>query len=331
MASSMTQQIFQRRLLDLLRSLPAQTFENEIDFARLVIPSLSEVLGYTASQTFYERGSGRFRADVVFSNSVTARPWVVIELKTHRLRNIGDAVYQLRRYLDVFGSDRGIVLSPQVIVPVVGAGAAEPFELASISLEQVEKVFRLFERAAQAAAVEPQTGSNRLVELVELAERASSNEEKGKTLESVAQCILESVPALHCKYTNLRTRSSEIDIVVEYEPSRGRLPLFDELGRYTLVECKNWSKAVGVSAVRDFMGKLDKCQSRLGIIFSRHGVTGVDSGADALREIQSRFDRDGTFLVVFSLEELRKIACGRDFVAALDRKVDALLFDAEMC
>lgn len=77
------------------------------------------------------------------------------------------------------------------------------------------------------------------------------------------------------------------------------------------------------------MGKLDKCKTRIGVIFARNGVTGVDSGEDALREIQSRFDRDAMFVVVFSLEELRSINDGRDFVAALDRKADTLRFDAE--
>jgi hypothetical protein len=73
----------------------------------------------------------------------------------------------------------------------------------------------------------------------------------------------------------------------------------DELGRYCLVECKNWSKPAGLSTVRDFLGKLDRCKTRLGIIFSGNGITGVDTGVDALREIHSRFDRDGVYVIVF--------------------------------
>jgi hypothetical protein len=65
------------------------------------------------------------------------------------------------------------------------------------------------------------------------------------------------------------------------------------------------------------------------VIFSKNGVTGVDSGADALREIQSLFDRDGVFVLVFSLEDIRDIEDGDDFVTALDRKADSLRFDAQ--
>jgi len=134
---------------------------------------------------------------------------------------------------------------------------------------------------------------------------------------------------LKCKYYNLQTRSSEIDIVIEYDCSKGYIPLFEEQGRFSLIECKNWSKPVGVSPVRDFMGKLDKCKARLGVIFSKNGVTGVDAGADALREIQSRFDRDGVFVLVFFLEDIRNIEDGNAFVTALDRKADSLRFDAQ--
>ena len=80
--------------------------------------------------------------------------------------------------------------------------------------------------------------------------------------------------------------------------------------------------------VRDFIGKLDKCQCRLGIIFSKNGVTGVDSGADALREIQSKFDRDGLYLLVFSLEDLRDINGAAEFLDAIDVKADTLRFDS---
>lgn len=115
--------------------------------------------------------------------------------------------------------------------------------------------------------------------------------------------------------------------MIEYDHSKGELPLFEELGRYCLIECKNWSKPVGVGSVRDFMGKLDKCKIKLGIIFSKNGVTGVNSGADALREIQSRFDRDGLYILVFSLDEIKEIKDGMSFYKAIDSKADRLRFD----
>ncbi|MEP0914041.1 restriction endonuclease [Leptolyngbya sp. GB1-A1] len=318
------------RLLQLLRSLPDQIVEREIDFIRLVVPPLTEILGYSANETFYEYRIERRLADVVLSASITSKPWIVLELKKYLPRNTADWFYQLKYYLDAFDNCIGAVLSPQMLLLSIDGRDAERFDLRTITREQAEQLYAVLRRKAQLPAVEQSESNNPLIPLIEAAEKATTANEKGKTFEEVAKFVLESVPSLRCKYTNLYTRSSEIDIVVEYDRSRGGIPLFDELGRYALIECKNWSKPVGVGPVRDFMGKLDKCKARMGIIFARNGVTGVDAGVDALREIQSRFDRDGVFLVVFSLEELRAIKNGLDFVAALDQKADTLRFDAEL-
>lgn len=221
------------------------------------------------------------------------------------------------------------MVSPEILI-LITRDEAKHFDLHTLTPEQAEEILRTLERSAQ-----PSSRPNKalthgmLVNLIESVEKAATNDEKGKSLESLAQFLFNSISSLRCKYSNLQTRSSEIDLVIEYDRTKEALPLFDELGRYCLVECKNWSKPVGVGPVRDFMGKLDKCKTRLGVIFSKNGVTGVDSGADALREIQSRFDRDGLFLLVFSLEDLKSITDGKAFSEALDRKADSLRFDTQ--
>lgn len=317
-------------LLALLLSLPDQAFENELDFTRKVVPHFVRLLGFDEAETFYEYGGAdRYRADVVLSRSITSRPWIVVELKRSRPRNVGDWVYQVKSYLNAFNCRIGVVLSPELLL-VIEPGGTKRYELRSINSAQVQEILRALGRQVQPLTDdEPRHG--KLVELVEAVDEATTNDAKGKTLESLANFLFNSVPSLKCKYANLQTRSSEIDLVVEYNPSKERIPIFEELGRYCLVECKNWSKPVGVGPVRDFMGKLDKCKVRLGVIFSKNGITGIDSGVDALREIQSRFDRDGTYLLVFSLDDLKEIKDGRAFAIALDRKADNLRFDAQGC
>jgi hypothetical protein len=319
------------RLYELLRSLSAQSFEREVDFISAVIPPLAEILGYSANETFYEHAVGRMRPDVVFAASITSKPWIAIELKGHGGPYVREWDRQIRSYLNALRTMRGLVLS-QTVLLVVDAHSAEStrINLQTVTREQAEYLLSILRHDVQAPATQQTASANPLIGLIEVAERAVTNQEKGKSLEAVAQFVLESVPSLRCKYANLYTRSSEIDLVVEYDQSRGGIPLFDELGRYALIECKNWGKPVGVGPVRDFMGKLDKCKARIGIIFARNGITGVDAGVDALREIQSRYDRDGLFVVVFSLEDLRAISNGREFVAALDWKADTLRFDAEL-
>lgn len=316
-------------LHDLLHRLSKETFAREYDLVRKLIPRLAEVLNYAEPETFYDYGGGRYRADVVLSNSIESKPWIVLELKKGKPHNVEEWIYQVRHYLDAFDCPIGAVVSPEILI-LITRDEAKHFDLHTLTPEQAEEILRTLERSAQ-----PSSRPNKalthgmLVNLIESVEKAATNDEKGKSLESLAQFLFNSISSLRCKYSNLQTRSREIDLVIEYDRTKEALPLFDELGRYCLVECKNWSKPVGVGPVRDFMGKLDKCKTRLGVIFSKNGVTGVDSGADALREIQSRFDRDGLFLLVFSLEDLKSITDGKAFSEALDRKADSLRFDTQ--
>lgn len=314
----------------LLRELPTTPGENEVDFTRLVVPQLAKILGYSEAETFYEyrAGEANRRADVVFTQAIGNRPWLVLEIKRGRARNIGDWVYQVRGYMSALDCPIGVVISPSLVI-LVTADNVERFEISSITREEADKIFAALDRHDLQSTDGLRDERNHLIEMIESVEGAVTNESKGKSLERLASWLCDGTPSLRSKYRNLITRSSEIDIVVEYDDSAGRIALFHELGRYCLVECKNWSKPVGVSPVRDFMGKLDKCKVRLGLIFSKNGVTGVDSGADALREIQSRFDRDGVYVLVFSLEDLKTVADSAGFVRLLDEKADALRFDAE--
>ncbi len=316
-------------LIRLLRSLPGTSFLNEAEFIRYVMPALTAILGYRETEVFYEYGGRNLRADAVFAQSVDSIPWLVVELKMGPASRPDDWVYQIKRYLAEFSCDQGIVLSPSLLI-TIDARKAKKFELATLTDEQGSEILRMLARDKQGASVmKPAAPLGKLGELIEKVECASTNDEKGKSLEAVARLLVSSLPALKCKYSNLQTRSSEIDVVVEYDPENGVIPLFEEFGRYCLIECKNWSKPVGVSPVRDFMGKLDKCKIRLGVIFSKNGVTGVDSGVDALREIQSRYDRDGVLLLVFSLEDVKIIKDGAAFAAALDQKADHVRFDID--
>jgi Type I restriction enzyme R protein N terminus (HSDR_N)/Restriction endonuclease len=318
-------------LLKLLRSLPDQSFGSEVEFARRLIPQFAQALGYSETETFYEYGAAsRYRADVVFSSSIDSKPWIVIELKGPKIRVVEDWIYQVKRYLDEFHCPLGVVVSPELLI-IVSDKSSQRFDLRALTANDSRVILERLVRSAQTLVADsPVLAKGGVVELIANVESAKTNDEKGKALESLAQFLFESVPSLRCKYRNLETRSSEIDLVIEYDRSKGAIPLFEELGRYCLVECKNWSKPVGVSPVRDFMGKLDKCKVKLGIILAKNGVTGVDSGADALREIQSRYDRDGAYVLVFSLEDLKVIQDSAEFCDVLDFKADSLRFDGAL-
>lgn len=315
----------------LLSSLPTLEGLNEMDFIHHIIPELVSILGYDRNETFYQLKAGQWRTDVVLSQNITSVPWFVIEVKSYFPKDIGDWIYVLKRYLDALDCNVGIVVSPRLFIVTVNDDL-QRYDLSKISEAQAQHIYSILCKDNQPLKNENKCeNSSKLVRLIESVEYAQTNDEKGKSLELLAKFLFDSVPSLSCKYLNLFTRSSEIDLVVEYNKEKGVLYPFHETGRYCLVECKNWSKPVGVSPVRDFIGKLDKCKIPLGIIFSKNGVTGVDSGVDALREIQSHYDRNGVYLLVFSLDDVKDISRGKDFVDMVDKKSDILRFDAEIC
>lgn len=316
---------------EFLCSLPSFECASEMDFTQKIIPVLVSILGYDKNETFYELKAGQWRADVVLSQDITSVPWFVIEVKRYIPKNIGDWIYVLKRYLDALDCSIGIVVSPRLFILTVD-NESQRYDLSQISMAESQHIYSILRKENQPSKNEKaRERSNKLVKLIEAVENAQTNDEKGKSLERLANFLFDNVPSLHCKYLNLFTRSSEIDLVIEYNHEKGVLHPFHEAGRYCLVECKNWSKPVGVSPVRDFIGKLDKCKVQLGIIFSKNGVTGVDSGVDALREIQSHYDRNGVYLLVFSLDDVKDIYKGKDFVDLIDKKSDILRFDAEIC
>ncbi|WP_409025367.1 restriction endonuclease [Halalkalicoccus salilacus] len=70
----------------------------------------------------------------------------------------------------------------------------------------------------------------------------------------------------------------------------------DEYGWYILVECKNWSTAIGASEIRDFIGKMDSSKTRLGVVFARNGISGESKGAQ--KKIEDEHQTNNTMVIV---------------------------------
>jgi hypothetical protein len=309
----------------ILREIPTNAHATEMEFTQSIIPQLVGALGYAESETLYQYGVGAMRADIVLAPAVGARPWVVIDIKSKSSRLNEHFLRQLRTYMLAVGSPFGVTIGSSQIA-VDDGEEVKIFDLANLSSSDASSLLNRLGRWTQ-SELEVRQGRAAIADLIVQVETASTNQDKGRSLEELASLLFSDVPSLHCKYRNLITRSSEIDLVVEYRGSKFDIPLFEELGRYCLIECKNWTSPVGVAPVRDFLGKLRKAKTQLGILFAKNGITGEGTGLDALREIQSAYDRDGTFLLVFSLADVKKIESGTDFIALLDQKSDSLRFD----
>ena len=96
---------------------------------------------------------------------------------------------------------------------------------------------------------------------------------KGKLLEDLMVVLFKLIPGLDNGTPRKRSELEEIDLLV---PNESDDPFWQKEGTYILVECKNWSKPVGVPELQKFMRKMehrfDRC--RLGIFVSPQAFTG---------------------------------------------------------
>ena len=334
-------------LYELLREIPSKVFENEIGFVIDTFPKLGQILGYPDDSLMFEHRldiGSREIADAVIINPKNFKPWLLIEAKGPRFRfgkMKANAEEQMERYIKVASPENAIMLSPFYLW-MYRDGVKTEFNLEELTQEQADNIFERLSCPSDWPLQEAERPSSNddstidfeyfsisrreLNEKIEFVDSASTNKEKGQSLEELSDLLFSSINGVTTKYNNLLGSSNEIDLVLEYKRSSFN-PVFDEFGRYSLVECKNWAVPVGAKFVRDFESKLDKTKIKLGFLVSKNGVTGANGGADALREIHSAFDRSGTYIVVITRDDILTISSGEDFYSIIDNKIDRIRFD----
>jgi ActR/RegA family two-component response regulator len=123
------------------------------------------------------------------------------------------------------------------------------------------------------------------------AESEKDANRKGKLLEDLMVLIFKTVPGFHQTTLRRQNELEEIDLLIQNASTD---PLWvNERTSYILVECKNWSKPVGVPELTVFIGKIAKRygRCRLGFFIAPGGVTRTFKGELAAK-------REGDHLVV---------------------------------
>jgi hypothetical protein len=146
----------------------------------------------------------------------------------------------------------------------------------------------------------------------------------GKALERLAHYLLSCIPGCRA-YRRAQTQSTDSDVVCSLEGSA--LDFRDEVGRYFLCECKDWSRAADFSAIAKFARVLESAKCRFGILFSREGITGAAATTDAAREVLKLFQDRGIPIVVVSESDLTQIVQGANLMTMLRTKYEAIRLD----
>ena len=112
--------------------------------------------------------------------------------------------------------------------------------------------------------------------------KSKNTKEQGDLLEILIEQILNSIEILDFK-SNPRTSSNEIDFLVtlnqfgSYLKGQNRIPSW--FPERLLIECKNYSKPVGITYVGKFKSLMDVTSIKFGLFISTKGITGASTKA----------------------------------------------------
>lgn len=156
----------------------------------------------------------------------------------------------------------------------------------------------------------------------------TEDKSKGKLLENLIKVLFSSVSGLQFMRQNLRTKSSELDLLYRILASNN--PFHEMFGQYLVVECKAWEKSVGVKEIRSFVGNLQSVNAQGGLLISKKGITGQENEKDILYsklEITKAYHRHGITIALLTEEDLNQINKGENLITLLLKRYEKTRFD----
>lgn len=159
---------------------------------------------------------------------------------------------------------------------------------------------------------------------------------KGKALEKLVSYLLSVSGDIFKVKCNLRTSTNEIDQLIELTPKGKSLIAHGQINKHLqlfLGECKNYNKKIDVTYVGKFCSLLLTNNTRLGILFSYHGVTGKkwSEGSGLIKKFYlHREDVEKRYCIIdFNINDFTAIKEGSNFLQIIDDKISALQFDTD--
>jgi len=151
-----------------------------------------------------------------------------------------------------------------------------------------------------------------------------TEDREGKNLEILAQYLIGAMPGCRA-LRRVISEVSDYDVVGILEGAF--VDFRSELGRYFVVECKDWGRPADFTTVAKFCRILDAAKCRFGILFSRQGVSGQEETRFAQREIVKMFQDRGIVIVVVTKADLERVVKGANFLTMLRSKYERVRLD----
>ena len=161
----------------------------------------------------------------------------------------------------------------------------------------------------------------RVVAFFARADRARTTKGKGDALEDLICYVFEKVPGIAIATRNKLsvTRSEEIDVAFWNDQLRPLGLWF--LPHVLLVECKNWTSAVGSSEVNHFRTVLRDHACSEGILVAANGVSGDAQSLSAAHRALADALKDGQKIILITRDDLEQLKDSRDLVELVKKKI----------
>lgn len=169
----------------------------------------------------------------------------------------------------------------------------------------------------------------------EMNQPSKNTKDKGDKLEEVVRFIIKN-SFFYEVYSNVRTATNEIDDVIvlsrtgkialdKLHLSRDLLPTRSDL---FIAECKNYHNNLDVTYVGKFYSLLSSVNVRMGILFTRNGLTGASDKYEAayglvkiLKTLEDiRNPQEEFYILVFTDDDYKDMIEGKNFFDILNAK-----------
>lgn len=162
---------------------------------------------------------------------------------------------------------------------------------------------------------------NQFKTLIANVDAAITNQEKGQSFELVSIYMFEHLNGVDVTEHDIRMPSEEIDIVLWNAQTEEVLRPWDSV---ILVECKNWSTAVGASILDNFVNKVRRRSLSTGIFVAANSVTGGfikgDGTEPGTAGILTSALQDGIRVIVITMDDIRAINSLDDIRALIKKR-----------
>lgn len=158
-----------------------------------------------------------------------------------------------------------------------------------------------------------------IAKLFEIGDHADTNAVRGRALEDLIAYLFALVPGITVTARNEVNAfgAEEVDVAFWNEGDPRGLRMFDHL---ILVECKNWSSAVGYAELAVFYDKLQSRGRPFGIFVAACGITGESTSLTRAHSVLARALGEGCEIVVLTRAEIEGLNDTDELVRLLKRK-----------